>query len=245
MAGPVTDDIDALRARDDLLTVAGAWGALRARLIPTSSTGEPARTAPGSRPPLNTDVSDLMRLIEDKTRFYGNTLIRETKPRWVPPTSTMPGLLEAVAHRYGHFTHHSSERVAADFLDDAREMRRLVAATLARRQAPKWAGPCPEAGCDGQIYQRAGSVDAVCRECGRVVGAGEWRELMYAAFEDHLLTLSEIVSALVVTGHNVPEKTVRTWSTRGKLPKVYERPDLYRFADAYALAERRTERKPA
>lgn len=247
------DNLDGLRARDDLLAVAAAWGSLRARLVPSSAPDSGVRTAPGSRPPLVVPVSDLMRQIEDKIRFYGMVLIRETKD-FTPRTSLMPGLLESVAQRFGHFTSNSSERMALDFLDDAHEMRRLVTAAIEGYAAPKWAGPCPDSPtCGGQIYQRPGSIDAECRECGQLVGAQEWRALMFDAMESRLMSLSEITSALVVTGHNVPEETVKTWAKRGAqhgdpvrgLVPVYVEPTLYKFADAYALAERRSQRSMA
>lgn len=245
------DNIDALRARDDLLAVAASWPSLRCRLRPTGIATE-VRTAPGSKPPIVIAVSDLMRQIEDRTRYYGNKLLAETKD-WKPSTSLMPGLLVEVAGRFGHFTS-GSERVALDFLDDAHEMRRLVSGALAQHEPAKWAGPCPDRpGCDGQIYQRPGSIDGQCRVCGRVVGQAEWRALMRAAFDTRLMSLSELVSALVVTGHDVPEKTVRTWANRGALHgdphrglvPVYVEPTLYRFSDGYALAERRAERSTA
>lgn len=247
----MVDNLDALRARDDLLAVAASWSALQARLRPAGGRGEPSRTAPESRPPIDLMVSDTMRQVEDRARFYGRVLC-DADPEFAPPSS-MPGLLEAVAGRYGHFTHRSGDRMALDFLDDAHEMRRLVTGVLASREPAKWAGPCPEAECPGEIYQRAGSTDARCRECARIVGPVEWRRIMHDAFADRLMTLSELVSALVVTDHRVPEETVRTWSKRGAqhgdptrgLVPVYVEPTLYRFADAYALAERRAERKSA
>lgn len=245
------DNLDALRARDDLLAVAASWPSLRSRLRPSGLSTE-IRTAPGSKPPIVVDVSDLMRQIEDRTRYYGNKLLAETKD-WKPSTSLMPGLLVDVATRYGHFCS-GKERVALDFIDDAKEMRRLVAGALAQHESPKWAGPCPDRPeCDGQIYQRPGSIDGRCRVCGRVVGQAEWRELMRQAFDARLMTLSELASALVVTGHRVDIKTLRTWRDRGAqhgdphrgLVAVYTEPTLFRFADGYALAERLSERKSA
>lgn len=246
------DNISALRARDDMLAVAAAWPALRARLRPSGGSSE-IRTPPESRPPIAVAVSDTMRQIEDRTRFYARVLYDETSD-WTPRTSTMPGLLEEVAARYGHFVSPlASERMTLDFLDDAHEMRRLAAGTLASNEPARFQGACPESECPGEIYQRPGTTDAKCRECARVVGPAEWRELMFRAFEDRLMTISEIVSALVVTDHKVPIETVRTWTKRGAkhgdpnrgLVPVYVEPTLYKFSDAYALAERRAERRSA
>lgn len=247
------DNIAALRARDDLLAVAASWGSLRARLVPSNAAGDGVHTAPGSRPPIVVPVSDLIRQITDRTRFYANKLHADAKD-WTPATSLMPGLLVEVATRHGHFVARSSDRMALDFVDDAHEMRRLVTAAIEGYAAPRWAGPCPAAPtCPGQIYQRAESIDAECRECGQLVGAQEWRALMFDAMESRLMSLSEITSALVVTGHNVPEETVKTWAKRGAqhgdpvrgLVPVYVEPTLFKFADAYALAERRSQRSSA
>lgn len=235
-------NLDGLRARDELLQVAAAWPALRARLVPVAAMDVMAHTAPKSRPALVVHISDLMRQIEDRVRFYGQVLLAETDD-WTPSTSLMPGLLIDVAARYGHWTS-KDDRAALDFLDDAEEMWRLVRAAIEGYAAPKWAGPCPEK-CGGQIYQRADQLDAECRECGRLVGASEWREQMAEAFDSRLMSASELVSALVVTGHRVPEETVRTWIRRGRLPKIVESPDLFRFADAHELAEARSGRRTA
>lgn len=245
-------NLDALRARDDLLAVAAAWPALRARLRPSGGSSE-IRTPPESRPPIAVAVSDTMRQIEDRTRFYARVLLEETED-WSPSTSSMPTLLVEVASRYGHWLGPTSpERAAIDFMDDAHEMRRMVAGTLASNEPARFQGVCPESECPGEIYQRPGMTDAKCRQCARVVGPAEWRELMFAAFEDRLMTLSEIVSALVVTDHKTPIETVRTWAKRGAkhgdptrgLVPVYVDPTLYKFADAWALAERRAERRSA
>lgn len=296
----MTDNLDALAARDDLLAVAAAWPAIRARLTPTSATSE-IRTPPGSKPPIDIGVSDLMRTVEERTRFYAQVLIEEVPPAHgcsgachgspehrcectpdavavlgedcperVDPitTSTMPGLLQEVAGRYGHFTHRSGERMALDFLDDAHEMRRMVSGLLAQTERPRWQGPCPEDECVGELYQRAGGSEARCRECGREVGTVEWRAILAVAFSERLMPWGELVSALFTMGHKVPVETMSTWVKRGKVwtahraeaeangwkvramprqclvPEIVD-PDLYRFEDAMALAERRVARMRA
>lgn len=246
----MVDNVSALNARDDLLAVVAAWPALRARLRPSGGSSE-IRTPPESKPPIAVGVSDTMRTIEDRTRFYAMDLAFVDQS-WHPP-STMPGLLEAVAERYGHWTQRSGERMALDFLDDCHEMRRLVAGTLASNEPARWAGPCPETECPGELYFRAGTDHARCCECTRMVGPVEWRQIMADAFDSRLMTLSELVSALVITDHKVPIETLRTWAKRGAkhgdpnrgLVPVYVEPTLYKFADAYALAERRAERRSA
>jgi hypothetical protein len=230
------DNLTALRARDDLLAVVAAWGALRARLTPSGSSAEPVSGSTTPRLPIDVGVSDTMRQIEDKTRFYGRALC-DDDPEFAPPP-TMPGLLEAVARRYGHYTHRMGERVALDFTDDAHEMRRMVSGLLAQHQPPRWQGPCPEGECPGEIYQRDGQTDARCRECGREVGPVEWRAIMAAAFDARLMTRWELVSALVVMKRPVKPNTLDRWVSRGRLVAEVEDPELFRFADGFGLAEK-------
>jgi hypothetical protein len=75
----MTDNLEALAARDDLLAVAAAWPAIRARLTPTSATSE-IRTPPGSKPPIDIGVSDLIRTVKERTRFYAQVLLEELPP---------------------------------------------------------------------------------------------------------------------------------------------------------------------
>lgn len=286
------DNLTALRARDDLLAVAAAWGALKARLEPAGSAGTADRVAGTSEPrlPMQLPVSDLLHRIEQHARFLGKVLLDEVPPqhgcdgachgtaehrcaghhcatdgepivhaddcptrRDAVTTSRMPDLLIQVAHRYGHFTSDPDEKTATDFTDEAHELRRKAKGVIEHHQPARWQGPCPETDCDGQLYQRTGSIDATCRMCGRDVGPAEWRAIMEEAFDSRLMTLSELVTALYVTGHRVPEETVRTWAKRGAkhgdpargLVLAVTEPDLYRFADAHALAERRNGRMSA
>lgn len=232
------DNLVALRARDDLLAVAASWGALRARLRPAGGTSDGVHTAPGSRPPIDLGVSDLLAEIEQHARFLGQVLLEETTD-FEPTTSTMPGLLEDVARRYGHFAGpDADERLALDFCDEAHELRRKVSGAIARHEPARWQGPCPEDECVGELYQRPGWVDARCRECGRVVGAVEWRAIMHDAFEERLMTRSELISALVVVKRAVKPNTLDRWVSRGRLAPEVTEPDLFKFAHAYALAER-------
>jgi hypothetical protein len=74
------DNLQALRARDDLLAVAASWGALKARLRPADGSGDGVRTAPDSRPPVDLGVSDLLAEIEAHARFLGKVLLDEVPP---------------------------------------------------------------------------------------------------------------------------------------------------------------------
>lgn len=229
------DNLTGLAARDALLAVAHAWPALQARLVPGDGTPG-AGTGDQARMPIDVAVSDLMREIEDHARFYGQVLLEETVD-WAPRTSTMPGLLVDVATRYGHFIA-DDDKTALDFCDVAHEIQRKVEGCIMRPAPPRWVGPCPDEECPGQLRQRETELDAVCRTCGRQVGPLEWQAIMYDAFEERVMTRSEIVSALVVTRHEVKPNTVDKWVQRGRLVPVAEGSNLFRFADAYGLAER-------
>jgi len=232
----VIDNLVALRARDDLLAVAASWPALQARLRPASGSGDRVTGSADPRSPIDVGVSDLLYRIEQHARFLGKVLLDETVD-WQPTTSTMPGLLRDVAARYGHFTA-DDDKTALDFCDEAHELRRKVVGAIARHEPARWQGPCPEDECVGEIYQRAGNVDAKCRACGRVVGPAEWRAIMEAAFETRLMTRSELVSALHVVKRTVKPNTLDRWVSRGRLAPVVVDPDLFKFAHAYELAER-------
>jgi hypothetical protein len=268
------DNLTALRARDDLLAVVAAWGALRARLTPSGSSAEPVSGSTTPRLPIDVGVSDLLAEIEADARFYGQVLLEEADPehgcdgachgtaehacaghhcategeavvlamdcpvrRDAVTTSLMPGLLEQVARRYGHFAA-AQDRTALDFCDTAHELRRKVSGLLAQHSPPRWQGPCPEGECPGEIYQRDGQTDARCRECGREVGPVEWRAIMAAAFETRLMTRWELVSALVVMKRPVKPNTLDRWVSRGRLVAEVEDPELFRFADGFGLAEK-------
>lgn len=164
-------------------------------------------------------------------------------------TSTMPGLLVEVATRYGHFTE-QDDRIALDFCDAAHEAQRKVHGAIQRPAPPRWVGPCPTDECDGDLRAPEGTDLARCRVCGTSVGPMEWRALMFEAFEQRVMTRSEIVSALTITRHEVKMRTLDQWITRRRMVAVGEirdhkgnRVSVYRFADAWNLAEASAVRK--
>lgn len=236
------DNLVALAARDDLLAIVAAWPALQARLEPSgSSTGGASHPAPGSRPPIDLHVSDLMHEIETEARALGQILLEETDD-WQPDTSEMPGLLRSVALRFGHFTHGDDEKTAYDFLDTAHEFRRKVSLVLERPEPPRWMGPCIVPECDGELRLHGHRIDTRCPECGNVAGLLELHAHLHAALKDRLMNASEITSALHVLGFDVPFETVKTWVKRGKLEPVVVEPTLYRLEDAKELADLRASR---
>lgn len=232
------DNLTALAARDDLLAIVAAWPALQARLEPNgASNGGGPRPAPGSRPPINVDVSDLIHEITGAAIFYGQVLIEETDD-WQPDTSEMPGLLHSVALRFGHFTNNGDDKTGYDFTDTAHELRRKVTLTLERPEPPRWMGPCVVDECDGELKLHGHRIDTRCPVCGNVAGLAEIRAHLYDALSTRLMTRSELISAMFVLGIEVKPKTLDKWVERERLPKAVEDPDLFRLEDALKLAER-------
>lgn len=232
------DNLVALAARDDLLAIVAAWPALQARLEPSgASNGGGPRPAPGSRPPIDLHVSDLMHEIETEARALGQILLEETDD-WQPDTSEMPGLLHSVALRFGHFTNSGDDKTGYDFTDTAHELRRKVTLTLERPEPPRWMGPCVVDECDGELKLHGHRIDTRCPVCGNVAGLAEIRAHLYDALSTRLMTRSELISAMFVLGIEVKPKTLDKWVERERLPKAVEDPDLFRLEDALKLAER-------
>ena len=244
------DNLVALKARDDLLKVWRSWPLLQALLVP-GKNGEPG----GAEAPLPIDphVSTLMADIEERAKFYARVLLDEVPathgcddeaghatrdcPERVDPvrTSVMPGLLREVANHYGHFTTDEDEMIALGFCDDVTDMVRRVDGLLTDRKQATYVGPCPA--CEAELYLRDDRDRGWCRGCGVEYTRESQTEFIGRAFEDRLMTASEIVSALLVLGMPVPYSTVRRWTSTGRLLSAGD--GLYRLSDARDLAARR------
>lgn len=229
------DTTTALGAQADWLWIVDQWRRLSNRLVPgggNALNGMPRGGGAGA--PIDVYVSDLMREIEDRARFYGQILMDETD--WQPKTSTMPELLAGVVERYGHFTA-DDDRMALDFCDDASTYRERVRTTLERPAAPRYVGVCRSEGCDGDLYLRDARDSGICPSCGAEFTRTEMAVWTKAQLEDRLMTVREIVVALhIVVGHPVPESTVRSWVRRKRLVAVDDEVGLYRMRDALELA---------
>lgn len=258
------DRLVALGARDDWLAIVAKWPALRNALRPGGGNALSGMPPGGgnSAVPIDLHVSDLMHEITESARFYGRILHDEAPPmhgcsdacyQESPPipveecpdrqdaitTSFMPGLLVDVAARYGHFTEAEDEMVAIAFCDDASDYRDRVRKTLERPAAPTYVGPCQADNCAGELKVREGRDAGTCPECGAPFTLAEQREWLTGELENRLMTMSEIVSALVVLGVETPVGTVKSWISRGNLGPAIEGERLYRLADAKVLAEAR------
>jgi hypothetical protein len=230
------DEALSLMVRNDILDVAQMLPALRARLRPGRGASESARTAPESRPPIDVHVSDLLAEVHHSAEFYARALLFETTD-YRPSGTTTEALLRDVAGRIGHWTQHG-EMDAIEFTDAWHEHRRKVSGAIATRERPRWLGPCTKAECAGELYLRAGKVDARCDECKAEVSREEISEHLAVAFETRLMTQSELLSALHVVGATTKPSTLGMWVHRERLVHVIDDPKLYRFQDALTLAQR-------
>lgn len=239
---------EALEARDNLRWIVARWPALHSHLAPT--TGNAARHTPvaKSKPPLALHVLDLMHEIEQATRYYGHTLLDETHD-WTPRTSAMPGLLDDIAMRHGHWTAGDDEQTALAFCDWAHDTSEKVRRITEQPAPATWIGPCrnsdnPDLLCRGHLYVRRQLV-ATCPECGATTDVVERREWMAQQLEDRLMTRGEIIAALTILETEVKVRTLDKWIERRHLLAAFPgmTPQLYPFKDAKALAERHHARR--
>ena len=230
----------ALEARANLEWVAGKWWELKKHL--RKSGGDPnAPRVSGtsdSPAPIDLHVSDLMHEIAAETVLWGRILIEEAD--WRQEHGELPGLLVDVASMFGHFVTDEDEKVAYDFCDTAAEFRRKVEGVLNRQEPTRYVGPCPEAGCGGELYMRE-VEGGTCPECGEPWTLPAQYAFLRAEAEDVLMERDVMRAALVSMGYDVPFETIKTWTKRAKIEQV--EPGLYRFGDALALAKARGERK--
>lgn len=257
-----------LDARDDLLYIVDHWPALTAALRPGGGNAQNGCvSSSGDAPlPIDVNVSDLMREIEDMARFYARVLLDEVPTEHgcsgachgavahlcgegcakapvtpercsqrVDPitTSAMPGLLEQVARRYGHFV--GDPMALLGFCDDASDYRARVRKTLVRPAPPEFVGPCQTDNCPGDLYLGADKESGKCRVCGKPFTWGAQMDYLDEQMSARLMTASEIGRALKVLGTPVPPSTIRSWIMREQLVAAEE--GLYWLADAKALAE--------
>lgn len=232
----MNDNHLALIVRNDILDVAAMLPALRARLRPSGGQASGVRTAPASKPPIVVEVSDLLAEVHWQAEFNARELLEAGD--YSPSGLTTEAYLLDVAARVGHWTADEDTIVVLEFTDTWHEARRKVAGAISTRERPRWLGPCPADECVGALYLRAGKTDARCDECAREVGTQEIREHLAVAFEERLMSRSELVSALTVMGATTKIDTVHKWVQRGRLVAAVIDPDLFRFSDALGLAEK-------
>lgn len=130
----------------DMLAIVSMWPDLLRMLDRSGSKDESGvRAKPGSRPPIDLHVSDVIAEVTSWVYFLARTLQDEVVVErdgraqpWSPAVAAMPQMLEEIARwRVGHFTEHEDEMLALAIADDARafesKVRRVAFPTGARR----------------------------------------------------------------------------------------------------------------
>lgn len=228
------DRLAILGARDDLLALADLLPDLRARLATgggNALTGMPGASAEAPLP-FDVGVSDLLEDIATHLLHLEHLVGACARD----PRDT--ARLRAAAYAAGATVHDDADAVAQ--WDTARALRDRAETILGAKVRADWLGPCPTPGCPAEVYLHADQAARICGSCGTVVTRGGQAQAAAAELDERVMTLSELASALVVTGTPVPYRTLQTWARRGRLPEHVEREGersgLYPFAAAYALA---------
>lgn len=140
---------DPIRLAELLRGLGDCWKELDGELMrkggPSSSSG-----ASEARTPLDLSVLDAKRAIENFATTYAHMLI-DDDPEWQPP-ATVPGLLNAMSMRIGHWTHSDDALVAYEFADDLDRLAREcwgVARPTGIARIP--IGTCYADECDGRM----------------------------------------------------------------------------------------------
>jgi len=230
------EQVSSLDARDDLTWVADRWHFLVGKLTPGGGNAQGVRVSSCPEPalPIDLNVSDLMREVEDNARFWAQVLMDDTT--WAPTTSAMPTLLNEVAARHGHFT--ENDRISLEFSDAAHDLREKVRKILDPVSAPTYLGPCQAAECIGEIYVSAGKDSGRCRVCDEPFTAFTQRAWLAGELDTVLKTQAEIIRSLKILDLGVADSTVWSWVRRGQLVPVED--GLYSLADAIALTSKRS-----
>ena len=137
---------DPLKAAETVRGLAMCHRELRQAL--TRVTPNRNHSSPDGRPPLDLDVLDAMRAIEDFASTYAHMLM-DDDPEWMPP-ATVPATLEALALRIGHFTENETALIAYEFDDDLQRVSDEtwpIARPNGIGRIPL--GPCAEDDCEG------------------------------------------------------------------------------------------------
>ncbi len=130
----------------DMLGIVTMWPALLRRLGEKGGGDQSGvRVAPGSKPPTDLHVSDVIAEITSWAYSLARnlrdevTVERDGKAEpWAPNIAAMPDVLDEIARwRVGHFTEHEDEFFALAVADDAKDYRAKVRNLLAPTGARK------------------------------------------------------------------------------------------------------------
>lgn len=156
---------------------------------------------------------------------------------------TPPADTALPAHLGARITHIRQHPDAGQIVDEI-----TAAVTAARdhlhradRTPSTLAGTCPD--CSHTVYARQGDTTGQCRtpDCDGTVDVAAWRQAARAALPTQVLPMADLIRALTVLGHPVPEGTVKSWIRRKRLaPTGTEQGRrLYLVADAITLTTTR------
>lgn len=239
---PATDDHGILRrlaVRANLVWLAGHQRDVAAREASSGKalTGMPVHRSTEPRLPGALSGPDLSGDIARKLAG----LIRELLERdWTPnaeaDTETKRWMQAAKRWDQELWT----DREVLDWYDDTSELRRRAERVLGPDAHGRWLGPCAVPDCVGEVRMGDDQAAAVCPSCGIFVTREQQHAYILEILSERLMTGSEIVTALVTVGAEVPYSTLRRWITTGSLPEV--EPGLHRFGDAFTRAAKRATR---
>lgn len=126
--------------------LAECWTELGRELMRTS--GKASRSGGEGKVPLDLDVVDARRSIENLSTLYAHMLM-DDDPEWMPP-ATVTARLNALAIRVGHFTLNDNAQIAYEFAEDVERVSReawAIARPNGLARIP--VGPCSEDQCEG------------------------------------------------------------------------------------------------
>lgn len=143
-----------LRLAETLRGIIECWHELDRELTRTS--GKASRSPHAGRVPLDLDVLDAKRLIDELALTYCQILVTDV-PQWKAPADvTTPGLLQALIDAIGHFTHHENSLVAWDFAETVDDTARQCW-PIARPSGLAWIPldvKCFVYNCEGEMRVR-------------------------------------------------------------------------------------------
>lgn len=238
---PATDDHGTLRrlaVRANLVWLADHQRDVAAREAGTGKalTGMPVHRSTAPTLPGAFNGPDLSGDIARKLTGLVDELILERD--WSPTAEGETDRWMQAARRWDQELW--TDREVLDWYDDTTELRRRAERVLGPDAHGRWLGPCPVPDCVGEVRMGDDQAAAVCPDCGGFVTREQQHAYILEMLAERLMTGSEIATALVTVGAEVPYSTLRRWITAGRFPEV--EPGLYRFGDAFTLAAKRATR---
>ncbi|MDR7385225.1 hypothetical protein [Promicromonospora iranensis] len=200
--------------RDDLLAVADLWPDVAARRVNGSGgalTGMPSSGSDVHRMPVNLGAADVCTDIDRE--FTHLVLVLAMEHHVHLGARTPAGRLRQAAYEVWRLDPH--ERL--DLRDTAATLRDRCEGVLGTTVRSDWLGPCPTPGCVEDVRLAQGRGTRTCPGCGAEHTRGEQELYIRECLEGRLMTLSELTSALVVSGMPTPYDTIRSWARWGRL----------------------------